>query len=212
MKNLIVVDDFYQDPLRVREHALRCNYSDVRAFNYPGFQSEDCFPANAIKTAFERLIGERLQIDEKSSTFGRFRLMYAHTASRLTIHTDSQSDWTAIVYLNLPDQCQGGTAFYRHRATGMVGLEAGYQSASSWKQIEDLEAQTVGKDTQNMEAWDVISLVSMRFNRLVLFRGFQFHSHTCSWGDAPENGRLTQNFFFNSSVCSDGSTDSEVCT
>ena len=25
-----------------------------------------------------------------------------------------------VVYLNLPEQCRGGTAFYRHRATGIA--------------------------------------------------------------------------------------------
>lgn len=116
MQNLIVVDHFFLDPNLVREQALRSAYSDVRSMNYPGFQSDSCFPADAIKKAFARLIGEDLDIDERASTFGRFRLMYANTGSRLTIHTDSQSDWTGIVYLNLPDQCKGGTAFYRHKA------------------------------------------------------------------------------------------------
>ncbi len=200
MQNLIVVDDFYREPSLVREQALRCAYSDVRSLNYPGFQSDSCFPADAIKKAFTRFIDEDLSMDERSSTFGRFRLMYANTGSRLKIHTDSQSDWTGLIYLNLPDQCRGGTAFYRHRATGLTGLPSEDEARRLGKLLQDIETQTVENDTQNLEAWDVIMFVAMRFNRLVLFRGNQFHSHTCSWGDSPESGRLTQNFFFNSST------------
>jgi hypothetical protein len=182
-------------------------YSDVRAMNYPGLQSNSCYPASAIKNAFERITGEGLVMDEGSSTFGRFRLMYSNTASRLTIHTDSQSDWTGLIYLNTPEQCKGGTAFYRHKATGLRGLPSTGDALRNGELLEDLEARTVGRDTQNLHAWDVVMFVAMRFNRLILFRGYQFHSHTCAWGDSPTTGRLTQNFFFNSSVaCGNSST------
>lgn len=204
MQNLIVVDDFYRDPHRVRQQALACAYSDVRAMNYPGFQSDSCYPAEAIKKAFERFIDEDLVMDEKSSTFGRFRLMYSSTGSRLTIHTDSQSDWTGLIYLNLPEQCRGGTAFYRHKSTGLHGLPTEEEAQSVGEDVKDIESRTVGRDTQNLDAWDVVMFAAMRFNRLVLFRGYQFHSHTCSWGDSPTTGRLTQNFFFNSSAARRG--------
>ena len=200
MQNLIVVDDFYRDPYRVRQQALVSAYSDVRAMNYPGFQSDGCYPAEVIKNAFERFINEDLVMNENSSTFGRFRLMYSNTGSRLTIHTDSQSDWTGLIYLNTPEQCRGGTAFYRHKATGLRGLPSKEDARRLGQSLEDIESRTIGKDTQNMNAWDVVMLATMRFNRLILFRGHQFHSHTCAWGDSPTTGRLTQNFFFNSSA------------
>lgn len=202
MQSLIVVDDFYRDPYRVREQALVSAYSDVRAMNYPGFQSDSCYPATAIKSAFERFIDEDLIMDERSSTFGRFRLMYSSTGSRLTIHTDSQSDWTGLIYLNTPDQCKGGTAFYRHKATGLRGLPSEEDALRMGESLDNIESKTVGVDTKNFDAWDVVMYVAMRFNRLLLFRGNQFHSHTCAWGDSPTTGRLTQNFFFNSSAAS----------
>lgn len=200
MKSVIVVDDFYENPLRVREAALKSIYTDVRELNYPGYQSDLSFSSKSVRAAFSAILNEELDIDSERLTFGRFRLMNADSTSRLKIHLDGGADWTALVYLNLPEQCKGGTAFYRHRATRLTSLPS-IEAAHSWgyDSIENFEASIINPDTLNTEAWDVTMFVAMRFNRLLLFRGNRFfHSHTCSWGHGKDDGRLTQNFFFNS--------------
>lgn len=198
MQSLIVVDDFYREPEKVRELALTTKYMDVTALNYPGYQSIKSYSSDEILKTFEKIIGVDLTLKQSELTFGKFRIMLAGKESRLKVHIDGVSDWTGLVYLNPPESCQGGTAFYRHKGTGLEGrisdIEAQGMGFSSWR---ELEKQLINKDTLLQDQWEATMFVGMKFNRLVLFKGNNlFHSHTCSFGDNKENGRLTQNFFF----------------
>jgi len=199
MKSLIVVDDFYGAPLKVRDAALRAEFDDVRSLNYPGSQSVRTFASSAVKGAFEKLVGQALDIDESKLTFGRFRVMTSGPDTRLKIHADGGADWTGLVYLNLPTQCKGGTSFYRHKATALEGPPTDADAERlGYKSAMELETDLIAEDSLDSSAWVQTMFVGMRFNRLILFRGSRlFHSHTCSWGGNLQDGRLTQNFFFN---------------
>jgi hypothetical protein len=201
LQKIIVYDDFFDDPIRIREVALEADYTDVQSLNYPGFQSVRSYASRSMRAAFESITGQALEIDPAKLTFGKFRIMLSSTGSRLKIHVDGAADWTGLIYLNTSEQCRGGTAFYRHRRSGLEGppteMEARRLGISN---LEEFEAKIVEPDTLDTNAWEQTTFVGMRFNRLILFRGAElFHCHTCSWGTTKEDGRLTQNFFFNSS-------------
>ncbi len=200
IQKIIVVDSFYAGPFRVRDVALRADYMDVRSMNYPGFQSCRSFFSKSLKNEFAELIGESLAIEPNKLTFGKFRAMFGSTGTRLKVHVDGAADWTGLIYLNLLEQCRGGTAFYRHKKTGLEGPPAQYQAeALGLTDPQEFESIIVEADTLNSEAWEQTTFVGMRFNRLLLFRGNElFHCHTSAWGTAMEDARLTQNFFFNS--------------
>lgn len=200
MQSIIVVDDFFSRPDRIREIALRVEYVDVRGLNYPGFQSKRAYFSEALKTAFSELTGEMLRIDPANLTFGKFRVMLEATGSRLKVHLDSAADWTGLIYLNLPAQCEGGTAFFRHKATGLEGQPSLEEAARfGFTDVGKFEEQIIEPDTLRTDAWQQTTFVAMKYNRLVLFRGSElFHGHTSSWGRTVAEGRLTQNFFFDS--------------
>jgi hypothetical protein len=95
-----------------------------------------------------------------------------------------------------------GTAFYRHRETG-------------WDDVPDLDSTTwldamrrTNKTPETLlrtfqadgfeidSKWDQLSVVPMRFNRCVIFDSRQFHARLGGFGRGTDDGRLTQNFFF----------------
>lgn len=200
MRSLIVIDNFYKNPTAVRELALKANYIDVRGNNYPGYQSEKAFVSEALKEKILSLLKEDVEISPEDLTFGKFRVMLADSGSRLKVHIDGHTAWTGLIYLNTDEQAQGGTAFYKHRQTGIYKVLSDKQAQErGFKSWEDLERNIIERDSLEPEAWLQEAFVAMKFNRLVLFRGDQlFHAHTCSFGDNIENGRLTQNFFLKS--------------
>lgn len=196
--NLIVIDDFYRDPEAIRKMALHAEYRDVRCYNYPGFQSIHSYVSKEMCAKFIELVGRPLDISLHKITFGKFRIMLKGSASRLNVHMDGASDWAGLIYLNPPEQCEGGTAFYRHRETGLDGPVEGKDlerfGFETWQALED---NIIERDTLRPEAWEETMFVGMKFNRLVLFRGgSMFHCHTHSFGTDKENARMTQNFFF----------------
>ncbi|HEY1078975.1 MAG TPA: DUF6445 family protein [Bdellovibrio sp.] len=197
--NVIVIDDFYQNPDAVRDLALSAEYKDVTQLNYPGYQSIKAYSSDALTSKFADILGRRLDIDPAKHTFGKFRIMLKETGSRLKVHLDGFSDWTGVLYLNPEKSCEGGTAFYRHRATGLDGRvsidKVNQLGFDSWN---SLEKSIIEPDTMRMEAWEEQMYVAMKFNRLVLFKGNEmFHCHTHSFGLGKLDGRMTQNFFFN---------------
>jgi len=197
--NIVVVDDFYKDPFKVRDLALNSVYKDVTRLNYPGLQSIKDYSSKDMTVEFTKILSRPLEIDPTKLTFGRFRIMLKETRSRLKVHLDGGAHWTGVLYLNLPKQCEGGTGFYRHKATGLNGRASNKEikdhGFESWTEMENA---MIEKDTLDSNSWEQTDLVAMKFNRLVLFKGNElFHCHTHSFGKNKQDGRLTQNFFFN---------------
>jgi len=103
--------------------------------------------------------------------------------------------FAAQVYLNAPEQCRGGTGFYRHRATGLERfpfnelLLRRYREhvepilkANGITTAEELKALVANKRkyddfiTDSNEEWELIHLVGMEYNRLTVYEGSLFHA------------------------------------
>jgi len=118
----------------------------------------------------------------------------------------------ATIYLNPPEQCRGGTAFYRHRKTGLVAMPLladprlqdvikahGHVSAADLaKDLVCRPSRRPGGGRDWIRHWDLVKLVKMRFNRLVLHAGNMLHGPImgrADFGRTLETTRLTQNLF-----------------
>lgn len=196
MKSLVIVDDFFKDPMLVRNLALETSYQDVTKLNYPGLQSDMAFYNQDIIKRFEKLLNDEIDPKVESLTFGKFRFMTRESGSRIKIHVDGLAEWTGLIYLNTPDQCEGGTAFYRHIDTGLEGPPRPDQMKKfGFESVLDFEQRIIAEQSLDLSRWEETTFVGMRFNRLVLFRGNElFHCHTHGFGNTNENARLTQNF------------------
>jgi hypothetical protein len=63
-----------------------------------------------------------------------------------------------------------------------------------WKNVDDLK-EFLETDGMNESLWDKTLEVTYRYNRLVLFRPWMFHSPGKNFGDTKENCRVLQTFF-----------------
>jgi hypothetical protein len=107
-KSLTIVDDVYDDPEKMRDAALRLDYPvPVPDANYAGRNS-----SRLSWVAGEQLFGAT------ERAHGALRLTLAGDTGRYCVHVDIGVDWSGVLYLNHPEQCRGGTSFFRHRSTG----------------------------------------------------------------------------------------------
>ena len=96
---------------------------------------------------------------------------------------------------------QTGTAFYRHRATGLETIRPGDAdafAAIARRELENLPAET-GYIAGSTELYEQIGFVEAKPDRLVVYQGCLLHSGLIppgmTFSDDPAVGRLTANLF-----------------
>ena len=192
----IIVDDFFDNAVQLREAALRLDYPQVSG-KFPGRNSQQRLQLEGLDQEVSRLVGEPLVAMPPPQAHGKFRIATAGEQGSAKVHVDT-AHWSGILYLSRPEDCRGGTEFFRHRATnsdrGPINDEEaraqGYASAR--QMISDI----LERDTMNDDAWEMTMRVPMRFNRLVLLRPWLWHTAGEAFGNSLENGRLIYLMFF----------------
>jgi hypothetical protein len=182
--NLIVTDNFYDDPDETRQFALSQEFS-VRG-NYPGLRTRS-FLNESHKRVINSLIsyagGEVTDwlLDETGDGYtGAFQICTA--MDRTWIHSDYNNMWAGVCYLTPNAPLSGGTALYLHKET------------NSRKSIGSVD---YGVDAYDYTKWEVVDRVANVYNRLILYPGNLFHASVDYFGSDLQTGRLFQTFFFN---------------
>lgn len=180
-REVIIVDDFYTDPDPVRSFALSQHFTVVG--NYPGYRTP-VHPGD-VKPFFEKIIGTSIGWwpTEDKNYNGAFQYTTGEMDS--WIHRDPTS-WAALIYLTPNAPLDAGTAFFRHKETGLTRVKEGTP-----------EAKLMNSDGNDFSKWDQIDYVANVYNRLVLFRGTRSHRSMTYFGKDKHTGRLMQTFFFN---------------
>lgn len=196
---VIIVDNFYGKPEGVREFALEAHYADISPTDYPGFASKQTIDSATLAQRFEELIGSPLNVDSSRFTWGGFRFITADSGSRPKVHADVAVDWAGMVYLTPDAPMSSGTAFYRHKATGLESPPTDRQArAWGYADAAEFDDKVIRADKADLTKWEQIGHVGPVFNRLVLFRGAEFyHAPLGGCGTDTETARLTHIFFFN---------------
>jgi len=183
-----VFDNFVADPHRVRESALRSGFGswtpkkgDIGAESYAGvnFWGDHA-------TLF-RALHERLGQIIPSSMF--FRITNPSMEPAL-IHSDREyGDYTAIVYLSPESGArESGTAFYRHRETGMVNMPPLDQLMAS-PLFPKIRQQMLDASDED---WEVHDFVGAQFNRCLVFDAPKIHCRIpkVGYGSTDEDSRM----------------------
>ena len=193
--SLIVIDDFLADPEVLRARALTLNYAMPGP--YPGRNSVERVKLEGLEEQVSSLVQEPLCEPNPPQSHGKCRLTLASDNQLGKIHVDP-SFWSGILYLNRPEDCQGGTEFYRHIPTGTDGVPTTVEgiNAMGYATYAEMNEQILDKDALDRSKWELTMTVPMRFNRLVLLRPWLWHTSGPGFGDTVENGRLVYLMFF----------------
>ena len=198
-RSIIVLDDFYSDPDRIRNIALNSTYPPPDSgYTYPGKNSEDNYYPLELHNKFESILNRKLTPAQPN---GYFRLSLESDSYRQDVHVDPTWEFGAVCYLNTPEQVidEGGTSFWIHNKTKMetcpqTDEEARYYGYSSGKEVWWTTVYGEGLDRSK---WTRYLLSPMKYNRIVIFRANLWHSHNYNFGTNLQDGRLVQLFFFN---------------
>lgn len=184
--SLIIADNFDPQPEALREAAMA---SDFGTYPFQGHSYKGVGGSNQNPIRMEMMISRILGPIHITLSF--FRLGTPENEPTTYIHADPTcAKWAVVLYLNTPEQCRGGTAFWKHKATGLEEVPFG-------KPVEFYES--LNRDGNDESKWDLVGLAGMRWNRAVFYTSEIFHSRypQAGWGTGPADGRLIWTAFFN---------------
>lgn len=179
----MVIDDFYDDPMAMREYALAQDF-DVRGPYFPGARTRPLFVEQARRRIEQYMSGFAGRItSDINKNFGMFQSSVA--SDRSWVHADPHHGWAAVCYMTPDAPVTGGTAFYRSRVTGQ---HLDDRSNTDYEEFYQHQYDST--------RWELLDLVANRFNRIVIFRSDLYHSSVDYFGNDLASSRLIQNFFF----------------
>jgi hypothetical protein len=181
------LDDFLGDPEAFRLDALSRRYYTIRGPDGERYQNVHVFPSDEFEPAMSERLGRKVSIDH---CFLRLN----PTGDNHRIHADiAHSPYAFVLYLNAPEQCRGGTAFWRYKRTGSVAFPEITNVNRATRFAEEILA-----NHEDLTKWEQIALVEMKFNRMICYPTKQFHSRWPleGWGEGAAGARLVAVGFF----------------
>lgn len=181
--DFVMLDDFLDDPMAARQQILDLDFQappnpevGVISFNGP-------IPDSLVEELDQKLsahFGTPVEFHPRS----KCALTFANVPKRNICHVDGGNNmcmfnWTVVVYLNTPEQCQGGTNMYRHIPTGDLHNKRGHGFYAA--------------DYRDPKKWELVGQAEMEFNRVLLCPAWRFHGLDFTFGDSKETARMTLN-------------------
>ncbi len=193
MNDVIQFDNFAPDAAEVRERVITGEFTTEQG------------PDRALYTGISRLqvphwcdkLAERLGHAIKPG-LSCFRLNLKGELPHSWVHADMIcAEWATVLYLNLPEQCQGGTAFWRHRELGIDRMPEGTLAEIGYDFVHAMDMEW-----KRLEQWEQVGVMPMQWNRLITYPTKMFHSRWPfeSFGTGPADGRLIWVCFYDMEV------------
>lgn len=189
---IVVVDNFYENPDEIRDFALSHNFELHKEY-HKGHRTEVRYLTEDIKKTFEKLLHLEVTRWESHGANGVFQFCSAQDP--LVYHVDQQSH-AAIVYLapDAPPSC--GTTLFKSRRTGLRASPTDEDSRKAGRDKNNLFFDIFRNNFYDKTDLEIVDIVGNVYNRLILFDAKMIHAASEYFGDAKENSRLFQIFFF----------------
>ena len=191
--NLQTLDDFLPFPEMYRQQALDEKFYDIRGPDGELYKNINVRPSYE----FEGLLSERLGRKVKCS-YSLLRVNFDGEMPNNAVHSDNGYDqFAAVLYLNKPGDCKGGTAFWTHKKYGWTKFPTLNQLRQTCKKPEKILNQLTA-DYNNGDAWKLDHVAEMKFNRMIVYPTQQWHSRYPwpAFGKTMEDARLIWITFF----------------
>lgn len=196
-KNLIVVDNFYQNPDAVREFALSVEYETGGGKNWPGRDSIHEHGKEELTQMISDIVGEKL-VTKPSNKCSYFRKTQLGQYGSQDVHFDPNPGliWAGVIYLTPTFHPTGGTKFWKHRQYGWEFAPTREQAEKCGIHKHEDMVEFFNTHGKERGRWLETDNISFKYNRLVMFNPLLFHSNGEWFGNDDQSARLVQLLFF----------------
>jgi len=205
---VIVVDNFFKDPIAVRDLAMGMKYvtSDIGTYSGKRTESLHINHTNFFRRVCNKIMDcYSISYTDYSASM-HFHLTGEEFGNSGWVHTDASRDGgsllASIVYLNLDNNnIENGTSIYK-----LNNPDHGYSAIGAMKKsfinaVDDKEA----KEKHNLDYIPTVKVGNM-FNRMVAYDSTNPHAGSGYYGQDNNTSRLTLLTFFESIKTLDGLT------
>jgi hypothetical protein len=191
--NLIVVDDFYEDPYLIREFALSRSSYNPHIEYHKGQRTEETFKPDGVKKVLGKLLHKKITGWDEHGANGVFQFCTAEDA--VVYHVDTQS-YAAVVFLTPDAPPEAGTTFYRSKVNGLREDPNSKIAEQLNKTKEQLSSEIFSSGFYDKTKFEVVDVVGNVFNRLVIWDAKLIHAASEYFGSNLHDSRLFHMFFF----------------
>lgn len=191
----LAVDDFHRTPIAIQRVAKTLNFGDQEYEGHTYHGVGLGYDVEGIDSLLSAILGSNsVNVDMQYFRLGL-------TAGDLTayIHADNSiSKWAAVWYLSeAPKGVQAGTAFWRHKETGLTEVPTEEWILKNFPTREYF-FQMLQADANDESKWEMTGLIGQKFNRIAIYPTKVFHSRypQQAWGKDVNDGRLCWTGFF----------------
>ena len=174
-----VVDNFYADPMAVRNFALKQEFVEEKDY-YKGCRTKHQYFLPGTKEAFEKIMGIQIREWESHGMCGKFQ--YCTAQDSLVYHHDGQT-WAAMIYLTPDAPYDCGTSLLASKNGARKSSDANIGTAFDGGFYDSTK-------------FDLIDSIGNVFNRLFIFDAQNIHAASKYFGQTIEDSRLFHIFFF----------------
>lgn len=175
-----VIDNFYDNPDTIRDHALGQKYEKLSSGFFMG---NDTIDKNIINDECREKIQKVFEGKSMKVTCARYRHARSNNQPLKYIHRNYGNGYHVIIYLT-PDEINttdDGICFYEH-------IKMGKRPGKNYNE------ELLKKDSFNLINFKSYHIIDYKYNRAVIFDYNFFHSsaNAIGYGDSLENCRLIQ--------------------
>lgn len=197
----VIVDNFYENPHLVRELALsipptankriRCGNPALRINAFYDLDSMSGIYDQLLRMnwpeVFNDVHPQAIHLSFQQATF-MVNVMNSVDLPAMAPHVDNPSNvnFASTIYLNTPEECAGGTSFYKF--AGDTSQRSGHLDADKTQLVDHYITDSVGD-------WEMIGIAEMVYNRMVLYNQNALHTAYIKPDMFVDTYRINQQFF-----------------
>lgn len=204
---VIVIDNLIKDPDDLRRRAASLRF-ERRGLHYPGIRAMMDYRylgevSSLLKSIVQKEFGYQkgAEFSECSFSLVTTKPEQLEPIQCLPHFDGAEENKLAILYY-LCEPSQGGTAFYRHKASGFETVNVSrYDQFLETLRAEEIKLGDTPKAyfSGDTDQYERIGQVDAKYNRCVIYRGYTLHSgdipRDLTFEENPLTGRLTVNTF-----------------
>lgn len=193
-KTLLIIDDLHPNPDGHRKCVLESEFGNRTGPDGGTYSNVSVHHELGLKELVSEAVGY-----DVNPAISFYRFFLDKEKPHFDVHADNMYDQMAsVLYLNPPCEHKSGTAFWRHKETGLEEMPNNEQVISWGHDPKEWFTKFV-TDWHDISKWEQVGFVAMKYNRFITYPTRLLHSRWPleGFGKDKESARLIHVYFYN---------------